>query len=91
MSNDAEGKKRLLVDLFEMFSVMRTYGKEPESLKTMAKVFVRELSGFSADAVSAAMRKHAAISPEPPTLAEILSLIRFGRHPLRESEIISIS
>jgi hypothetical protein len=58
---------------------MKTYGKEPESLDSIIDLFSETLSEFSWDEINIAMTQHAKASPEFPTPAEIVLLIKQER------------
>lgn len=70
---------------------MKTYGKEPESLESIIRIFTRDLGHFPADKVMKAISVHSQRSQEFPTVSDIVGLIkRKGKPPLKESDIISI-
>src|SRR4051812_42867699 len=92
LRDDYDGQKKLAVELYDRFHAMKTYGKEPESLEGITRIFKRALSAFSVDHILRAVSTHAQRSQEFPTVADIVGLIRRnGRPPLTESQYIAIS
>jgi hypothetical protein len=65
---------------------MKTYGKEPESLDSIIDLFIETLAGFPWDEINCAMTEHAKVSPEFPTPAEIVAIIKLERAEKTRSE-----
>lgn len=87
---DDEGQNRLALELYDRFHSMKTYGKEPESLKAIISVFLRDLAQFPADIILKAISTHAQRSDEFPTVADIYGLIkRNGKAPITEAMYVA--
>ncbi|MCE9567469.1 MAG: hypothetical protein K8U57_36165 [Planctomycetes bacterium] len=90
--DDAEGKKVLARELYDRFHAMKTYGKAPESLESIVRIFVRDLAAFPLDKIMKAITVHAQRSQEFPTVADISGLIkRGGRAPVTKEVYIAVS
>lgn len=91
MRENPEGKQQVAIELYHRFHAMKTYGKEPESLESITKIFTTDLEEFPAETVLKAIATHAKRCDEFPTVADIHGLIkRGGKPPLKESDIIAI-
>lgn len=89
--DDEEGKKALAVELYDRFHAMKTYGKEPESLESIIRIFKKDLAKYPTEKILKAISTHAERNDEFPTVSDISGLIkRNGRAPIKESDIISI-
>lgn len=70
---------------------MKTYGKEPESLESITRIFKKDLAQYPAHKILRAISTYASREDEFPTVSDIAGLIkRNGRPPIKESDIISI-
>lgn len=70
---------------------MKTYGKEPESLRSIIAVFARDLADYPIGTVLKAISTHAQRSQEFPTTADIVGLIkRNGKPPFSQAMYVSI-
>lgn len=91
ISQDQAGQKALAVELYQRFQASKTYGKDPEALDSIIAVFVRDLAEYPIEKVMQAVKTHSERSPEFPTVADIVGLIkRNGRREIKESDIIAI-
>lgn len=82
----------MALELHERFHAMKTYGKEPESLKSIVKIFLKDLAAYPLDKILKAITLHAQRSQEFPTVADIVGLIkRGGRAPITKEVYIAIS
>lgn len=91
LRDDTEGQKALAVELYDRFHAMKTFGKEPESLESITRIFKKDLWRFTAEEILEAISTHSQRSQEFPTVADITGLIkRKGKPPIRESDIIAI-
>ena len=91
LRDDTDGQKALAVELYDRFHAMKTYGKEPESLESITRIFKRDLAEYPTGRILQAISTHAMRCDEFPTVSDIVGLIqRNGRPPLRESDIIAI-
>lgn len=90
--DDTEGQNNLARELYDRFQAMKTYGKEPESLKSIVSIFIRDLADYPTEKVLKAISTHAKYSQEFPTVADISGLIRRnGKPQIKESDIIAIN
>lgn len=90
LRNDGEGKKAVSVELYERFQATKTYGKDQESLEDIIKVFMRDLGDYPTRSVMAAIKNHCRNSPEFPTVADIIGIIRRrGKMPYLKEAYIS--
>lgn len=92
LSESEEARKALALELYDRFHAMKTYGKEPESLESIVRIFSRDLASFSLEKVQRAISLHAQRSQEFPTVCDIMGLIkRGGKPPLSKEIYIGIS
>lgn len=61
--------------LSQCFDVLKTYGKEPESLENMHRAFMFTLEDYSAQQIQKAFISHLKTSSEIPTPADIIKHI----------------
>lgn len=91
LKDDLQGQKALAVELYDRFHAMKTWGKEPESLESIIRIFKKDLWRFTADEILEAISLHSQRSQEFPTVYDITNLImRDGKPPIKESDIIAI-
>ena len=91
MSNDAEAKKALDVILFDLFQTLTLYGKEPEALESMSRIFKMILSEYRFEDIKKAFvyyLKYFKGMPEPSDIVTIIE--RGGKPPFERSVYISI-
>lgn len=92
LSDSVEGQKALAVELYDRFHAMKTYGKEPESLESIVRIFKKDLAKYPIEKVLLAISTHASRCDEFPTVADIVGIIkRNGKQPLSKEIYISIS
>lgn len=88
---DSEGQKQIAVELYDRFHAMKTYGKEPESLESIIRIFKKDLSNYPTQAIMKAISIHSQRSQEFPTVSDISGIIkRKGRPPIKESDVIAV-
>lgn len=91
LQNDTSGQKALAVELYDRFHAMKTWGKEPESLESIIRIFKKDIQNFTSEQVLKAISLHSQRSQEFPTVTDIIGIIqRNGKPPLKESDIIAI-
>lgn len=92
LKDDSEGKNQLAVRVLDLFNTCKVYGKTPEAVESIIRVFNQSLGRYPTEKVMLAIDTHAERSTEMPTLADIIGLIkRNGRPPLSESRYIAIT
>lgn len=70
---------------------MKTYGKEPESLESITRIFQKDLGHYPTEKILKAIAVHSQRSAEFPTVADIsLLIVRNGKPPIKESDVIAI-
>lgn len=65
----------MLGQLTACAAVQRTYGKQADDIKAVAKIFLADLAGYSAQQISDAMQKWRKQAQEFPTPADIIALL----------------
>lgn len=74
-----EARKHLAARLYRDFNAMKTYGKEPESLRSIISLFNETLADYTWEEINRAMTEHARKSPEFPTPSDVIALIKESR------------
>lgn len=92
LRDDTEAQGRLNSYLLGCFSVQKMYGREPESMGAVTQVFHSVLGKYPARNTLRAFELWMERSPEFPTPADIIGLIkRNGLPPLSQAMYIAIS
>lgn len=90
MSDDLEGKKALVVEIHDRFHAMKTWGKDPGSLESITRVFLKDLAQYPIQQIMQAMSIYCQKNDEFPTSGAIARLIRFkGKEPISHAEFLS--
>ncbi len=79
ISQNQEARKLLAVRIYRDFNALKTYGKEPESLKSIISLFNETLADYGFEEINQAMTEHVKQSPEFPTPHDIVKLINLAR------------
>lgn len=87
LGSNQEAKISLTLRLERDFHALKTYGKEPESLDSIIDVMLETLADFEPEQIERAWKIHTQRSPEFPTPADIVGLIRRGGKPPLERSI----
>lgn len=86
-----DGQKAVVLEIYQRFHAMKTWGKEPESLDGITQTMLRDLAPYPAEKILKAFSTHATRSGEFPTSFDLVSLIkRNGKPPIKESDVIAV-
>jgi hypothetical protein len=76
LSKKSQAEKEQLTDILgQCFNVLKTYGREPESLADMNKMFQMALENYPHHRIKEAFLEHVKSSNEMPTPADIIAII----------------
>lgn len=81
LSNDQEGKRRLTNLIFQCYDSLKVYGKEPEQLDNLNKMFHLVLAEYPIEKIEAAMAFYLKHNTELPAPADIANIIERGNKP----------
>ncbi len=89
---DNEGQKALALELYDRFHAMKTWGKEPESLESIIRIFSKDLAHYPTQHIMQAIKIHSQRINEFPAVSDIIGIIkRKGKPPLSKEMYINIS
>lgn len=92
LKDSPEGKEALAVKVYGLFETCKLYGKSPESLEPVIKVFREQLGEYTTEQVVMAFDTHIQRSQEFPTVADIAGLIRRdGRQSISDAMYVTIA
>lgn len=92
LRNDQPGRARIAEGIVLFFDTLKTYGKEPEQIENVTKMFLWVLADYPVEQILDAMAFYAKHYPDMPAPADIANIIERGnKPPLRESVYIQIS
>ena len=90
-SNQSE-KQKLTAMLTQLFSTMKTYGKEPEQLEAIIPIFQLVLADYPFGRIEQAFAFYLKTNNEMPTPGDIANIIERGnKPPFKESVYIAIT
>jgi hypothetical protein len=75
LSEDIEGQKSLVVMLSNCFDALKSYGKEPEQLEGIVRLFKVVLGRYTWESIESAFLSHLSSSEDMPTPANIVAFI----------------
>lgn len=75
LRDDADGRKKLSALLLVCFDVLKVYGKEPEQLENIEKIFQMILGKYPFAKVEEGFLKYMERKAEMPTPADIVNII----------------
>ena len=91
LCDSPEAQKILAVTLYDCFQTMPQFGKDPEALESMMRLFSSALAEFTGDQIVAAFAYFLKTFNGMPTPADIATIInRGGKPPFERTIYISI-
>lgn len=78
---DQDGRRKLTNLLFQCYDSLKVYGKEPEQLDNLNKMFQMVLADFPYEAIEKAFIYYISHNSELPAPADIATIIRRGNKP----------
>ncbi len=81
LNEDSGGKKKLGDILGFCFDTLKLYGKEPEQIASVNKMFQFILADYPIDKIVSAFKFYFAHNSEMPTPADIAGIIKRGNKP----------
>lgn len=92
LHQDPAAREKLTNMLLVCYDGLKTYGKEPEQLNNLNKLFQLVLADYTIDQIEAAMRYYMKHNTEMPAPADIATIIdRGNKPPFDRSVYVSIS
>lgn len=75
LKDDIEGQKKLTILLADCFDALNLYGKEPEQLESIIRIFKLVLSRFTWEVIEKAFKLYLNDADKMPTPADIVKII----------------
>ena len=92
LADDPKSKQQLASALSMFFDTMKLYGKEPDQLESVTRMFMWALGEYPYDKIQEALKFYAKNYSEMPAPADIVTIIERGNKPAFERSVyVSIS
>ena len=91
LSKDLNAKKQLGEALAMIFDTQQTFGKDPEQMNNLTKLFLFTLADYPYESISKALRFFIKHNNSMPTPSDIVNIIeRNGKPPFEKSVYITL-